>query len=157
VAEFVVEVAAESSAPAVGSTPPASENRTLATVPDLSKITSDLDPAPGLYEMTVADAMASGRPTVVSFATPRFCTSRLCAPVVDSLAAVQEEMGEEVNIIHIEVFEDFETLEPVKEMAEWGLISEPWTFVLDREGVIIAKFGGPVSPRELTESLTEEV
>jgi peroxiredoxin len=39
------------------------------------------------------------------------------------------------------------------EIGEWGLLSEPWTFVLDKEGKVAHKFGGPVSPRELTEAL----
>jgi hypothetical protein len=38
-------------------------------------------------------------------------------------------------------------------MDQWGLTSEPWTFVLDDEGKVAYRFGGPVSPRELTAAL----
>jgi hypothetical protein len=104
--------------------------------------------------MTVAEAMASGRPTVVTFATPAYCTSRLCAPVVHSVEAVYAKLGDEVNFIHLEIFKDFENLDYADEVVEWKLTSEPWTFVLDGDGEIVAKLGGPVSPRELTEVLT---
>jgi hypothetical protein len=152
-AEFVLEAQERSSSPAVGSVPPASENRTLETVPDIAMLTSGDDPIPALYQMTVAEAMASGKPTVVSFATPAYCTSKLCAPVIHSVEAVYAELGDEVNFIHLEIFKDFETLDYADEVEEWKLTSEPWTFVLDGEGAIVAKLGGPVSPRELTEAL----
>jgi len=153
-AEFVLEAQERSSSPAVGSVPPASENRTLETVPDIAKLTSGDDPIPALYQMTVAEAMASGKPTVVSFATPAYCTSKLCAPVVHSVEAVYAELGDEVNFIHLEIFKDFANLDYADEVEEWKLTSEPWTFVLDGEGTIVARLGGPVSPRELTEALT---
>lgn len=152
-AEFVLEAQERSSSPAVGSVPPASENRTLETVPDIAMLTSGDDPIPALYQMTVAEAMASGKPTVVSFATPAYCTSKLCAPVVHSVEAVYAELGGQVDFIHLEIFKDFETLDYADEVEEWKLTSEPWTFVLDGEGTIVAKLGGPVSPRELTEAL----
>lgn len=152
-AEFVLEVVDASSSPALGDLAPPSQNRTIETEPDLAKLNSGSDPTAGLYEITVAEAIDSGIPTVVTFATPQFCTSRLCAPVVDSVEAVYEEVGAAANFIHIEIFKDFETFEYTDEIEEWGLISEPWTFVLDGEGRVIAKFGGPVSPRELKQAL----
>ncbi len=152
-AEFVLEVVDASSSPAIGDLVPPSKNRTVETEPDHAKLNSGSDPIAGLYEITVAEAIDSGIPTVVIFATPQFCTSRLCGPVVDSVEAVYEEVGAAANFIHIEIFKDFETFEYTDEIEEWGLISEPWTFVLDRDGRVSAKFGGPVSPRELTEAL----
>jgi hypothetical protein len=152
-AEFVLEVVEQSSSPALGDLAPPSQNRTFDNEPDLAKLNSGADPIAGLYEITVAEAIDSGIPTVVTFATPQFCTSRLCAPVVDSVEAVYEEVGGAANFIHIEIFKDFETFEYTDEIEEWGLISEPWTFVLDGDGRVLAKFGGPVSPRELTEAL----
>jgi hypothetical protein len=152
-AQFTVEALAEPSAPAIGQVPPASRNRTLTSEPDLGLLTSDYDPEPGLYAMTVAEALVSGRPTVVTFATPAFCESRLCAPVVDSVKAVREDYADRANFIHIEVYKSFNPFEYADEMREWGLLSEPWTFVLDASGRVVERFGGPVSPRELAAAL----
>ena len=149
-AQLTVQVVEKVDSPNVGDTPPASHNRTLATEPDIAKLTSDISPEPGLYQLTVADALTSGKPTVVTFATPAFCTSRLCAPVVDSVKAVYADLKDSVNFIHIEVYKDFGP-PPVyaDEMDEWRLQSEPWTFVMDRAGKVVARLGGPVSPAEL--------
>jgi hypothetical protein len=152
-APFTVQIVEQSASPAIGSPAPASENRTLETEPDIAKLTSGSDPEPGLYQMTVAEALASGRPTVVTLATPAFCQTQICAPVVDSVEAVYDEYKEQVNFIHLEIYKDFQALETADEVAEWGLQSEPWTFVIDTNGNITARFGGPISPRELTEAL----
>ena len=154
VAQFTIETLDKSRSPGVGSQPPASVNRTLATEPDIAKLTSDPEPEPGLYQLTVADAVKTGKPTVVTFATPAFCESRLCAPVVNSVKAVYGEWKEAANFIHIEVYKSFNPLVYADEVEEWGLPSEPWTFVLDKTGKVVAQLGGPVSPRELTTVLT---
>jgi hypothetical protein len=152
-AQFAVQVNAESSSPAVGSIPPASKNRTLKSEADIKKLTSDIDPNPALYQLTVADVLNSGRPAVVTFATPGYCTSQLCAPVVDSVKTVYTQYKDQVDFIHIEVYKSFDPLVYADEMAEWSLTSEPWTFVIDGAGKIASKFVGPLSPEELTQAL----
>jgi len=152
-APFTVQIVEQSESPAIGSQAPASENRTLTTEPDIAKLSSDNDPEPGLYQMTVAEALESGRPTVVTLATPAYCQTKICAPVVDSVEAVYNEYKDQANFIHLEIYKDFQTLETADEVTEWGLASEPWTFVIDTDGTVVARFGGPVSPRELTEAL----
>jgi hypothetical protein len=151
--EFVVEVTETPGAPAVGSQAPATEGRTVATEPDLALLTSDPDPEPAFYQMTIAEALAAGKPAVVTFATPAFCQTDICAPVVDSVKAVYEEVGEAASFIHVEIYKTFDPLVVADEVNEWGLTSEPWTFVLDEEGTVVARLGGPVSPRELSQAL----
>lgn len=152
-APFTIQVNEATESPAIGSPAPASENRTLETEPDISKLTSGTNPEPGLYQMTVAEALESGRPTVVTLATPAFCQTQICAPVITSIEAVYETYKDQANFIHLEIYKDFQELVTADEVAEWGIPSEPWTFVIDADGNITARFGGPVSPRELTEAL----
>jgi hypothetical protein len=152
-AQFTIEVMADPSAPAIGEMPPATVNRTLDSQPDIAALTSDPQPEPELYRQTVADALISGLPSVVTLATPGFCESRLCAPVVDSLKALRPEYAGTANFIHIEIYQSFDPLAYGPEMDEWGLPSEPWTFVLDAEGVVAARLAGPVSPEELRAAL----
>lgn len=153
-AQFAVEVAEESQAPDVGDRPPASQNRTLETEPDIEKLASDWEPEPALYQMTIAAAMQTGQPTIITFATPAFCQTQFCAPVVNSVKEVYAAQGDQANFIHIEVYKEFNPeLVLADEMAEWGFATEPWTYVLDNEGKVAARFGGPVSPRELTAAL----
>ncbi|MCA9919630.1 MAG: hypothetical protein KC445_16845 [Anaerolineales bacterium] len=153
--QFTIEAKAESEGVAIGEMVPLSQNRTLATEPDINKLSSGNDPDPAFYQLTVAEAVASGKPTVVGFITPGLCESKWCAPVLNSVAAVRDEVGDAANFIHIEVYEDFQTLTFVPEMAEWGLQTEPYVFVLDASGQVTASLAGPVSPRELQQALDE--
>ena len=153
ISQFTIEAKEENTAVAVGEFAPLSQNRTLATEPDINKLNSGNDPDPAFYQLTVADAVANDKPTVVGFITPGLCETKWCAPVLNSVATVRDEVGDAANFIHIEVYEDFQALTYVPEMAEWGLETEPYIFVLDDEGRVVASLPGPVSPRELRQAL----
>ena len=160
VGQLGFEVKVTSSSPAIGSLAPRSLNKTGADGADLKEITTSPEPDPDLYRMTVADAVAEGRPTVVTFATPAFCSTATCGPQVDVVTALKGRYASQASFIHVEVYdnpveirEDFSKrrLSPVLE--EWGLISEPYTFILDGEGVIRSKFEGFVTEGELEAAL----
>ncbi len=152
--QLTVQVLDDITSPKVGETPPASHNRTLATEPDIHQLTSGLEPVPALYQMTVAEALTSGWPSLIVFATPGFCTSKLCAPVVQSVEQVQAVQPTGVNYLHLEIYQSFNPLVPAGEPEEWHLTSEPWIFILDKTGRVAARLGGPVSPQELIEQLS---
>lgn len=153
-AQFVIAVLDKAQAPTIGEAAPLSENRTLATEPEIQKLTSAFDPNPALYQMTVREAVAHKRPSVVSFSTPGFCQTAFCAPVLESAEMLFSEFGDRANFIHIEVYKAFNPeLVLADEMVEWNFTSEPWTYILDNTGRVAARFGGPVSPRELRAAL----
>lgn len=151
-------VAAKGRTPRVGARAPVVETR-VATGGDIRSITSDPDPAPRFYEMSLADAVGSGRPTVVVFATPAWCASATCGPVLDTVKDAARTMPD-VNFVHVEIYEnpqvaDQSMLRVVDAVEAWGLPSEPWVFVVDRNGVITAKFEGTVSAAELDAAVEE--
>ena len=149
-AQFTIEIKAEALSPDIGDAVPASQNRTLATEPDIEKLTSDSSPNLAFYQMTVADALVNELPSVIIFSTPAFCQTAICGPVLNSGEEVFETLGDKANFIHLEIYKQFNPeLILADEVTEWNLSSEPWTFVLDDEGRVTARLGGPVSPREL--------
>jgi hypothetical protein len=99
----------------------------------------------------VAGSLAAHKPFVVVFATPRFCTSRTCGPVVDVVDAVRRRFrGTDVRFVHVEVYRRNDpTLGVNRFMRQWHLPSEPWTFLVGADGRIKARFEGPVSVGEL--------
>jgi hypothetical protein len=103
-----------------------------------------LDPPCGMHEMSLDDALADGRPVVVTFATPAYCHTAVCGPSVEVLEQVRTsgDHGDTV-FVHCEIYADAgQTVgEPVK---DWGLPSEPWLFTIDREGVIVNRTDGPL-------------
>ena len=149
---FRLAVRERRAAPPVGLAAPATASRTLLDEPDLRRLTSDPAPEPGLYQLSIDDALANGRPLLLVFATPAFCHSRTCAPTLDVVKAVWRDHAGEVDAIHVEVFENPHEPSALEESAAflaWDLPSEPWVFVIDARGVIVAAYEGSVTDREL--------
>ncbi len=147
-----VVVRARSYSPAVGAKAPVSHTPTLATTHGaLGPLTTSANPDRRLYTTSVAQALDAQVPFVVVFATPKFCTSRTCGPVVDVVSHVRKQLSRTpVRFIHVEVYEHNDPARPYNRwMREWRLQSEPWVFLVGRSGRIAAKFEGPVSVREL--------
>lgn len=134
-----------------GESAPLSESRTTRSH-DLSEITTDPTPEPSFYEMTVAEAVESG-PSVLVFATPAWCTTQTCGPLLDQVKALSTEYPN-LNYVHVEIYDNidaasFEELVTVPAVAEWGLPSEPWVFVTDGSGIVTAAFQGVALDSEL--------
>ena len=151
-------VAPTSSVPAIGAAAPRTVQPVLRDVRDIAEIDSSVPPRPELHTMTIAEAIASGKPTLVAFATPAFCQTRFCGPVVEAVVApLAKEYARRASFIHVEPYILAEArkgkLVPIKEMAEWGLASEPYLFLLDREGRVAAQFEGISEHDEVARAL----
>ena len=151
-----VVVSANDPEPSPGEPAPASETPTLATVAgDASQLTTQRPPDEALLRYSVAESLRAKVPFVVTFSTPKYCTSRTCGPAVDVVEEVARRFeGENVRFIHMEVHED---LDPTKGfnrwMEEWHLDTEPWTFLVGSDGKIVERFEGAVSASELEQSV----
>lgn len=149
------EVKKEGTTPELGEKAPPADTPTASDVADLSEITTDSNPDPRFYKLSITEALNAGRPAVIVFATPKFCTSQVCGPTLSIVKDIAREFPK-VNFIHIEPYdldEVPEKLEPVSAVTAWGLPSEPWVFVIDPKGRVAAKYEGSVAPTELTEEL----
>ena len=148
----------ESASVAMGAPAPLSETLTLDDVEDVTEIDTSNPPIPEMHTMTIAEAVTSGRPSVIVFATPAFCLSRICGPTKDVVDELFEQYKSEVNFVHVEPYEldtarSGEGLFPISATTEWGLQSEPWVFLVDSEGFIAAKFEAVVTMDELKAAL----
>lgn len=145
-----LDVKPRSDSVAVGARAPPSATPTLASTHAVSELTTRVPPDRALLRYSIAGSVRAHKPFVVTFATPRFCTSRTCGPVVDVVEAVRRRFGSRVRFIHVEVYKrNRPALGYNRWMRQWGLRSEPWTFVVGRDGRVKAKFEGSVSVQEL--------
>jgi len=112
------------------------------------------DPPSPLHYISLDKALKNGKPTVVAFATPALCESKLCGPVVDEVLLVYQKLGpEKANFIHVEEFLPGDDFTPPPATLEnqspgfkaYGFTTEPWTLVIDKKGIIRARFEGPVT------------
>ena len=155
VSRFTVHVLEAPRTPALGTPAPRSHNLIASDVPDLRHIDTSDPPDPRLHQVRIADAIAQGKPQVIVFATPKFCTSRVCGPVVDVVRLLLPTYGDRVVFTHQEIWQDFATQRVSPTVEEWRLHSEPWIFVVDGQGIIRAKFEGLTTAREIAVALQQ--
>ena len=150
----------------VGQKAPASMNRTLGDGAPLEELSSAHEADPELYSTRIADALEQGRPTMVVFSTPSFCTSATCGPQVETVSQVRRKYEGQASFIHVEVYEnphevqgDLTRARTSPIMDEWGLTSVPewtnesWVFLVDGDGVVTARFEAYTSADELEAAL----
>ncbi|HKG34929.1 MAG TPA: hypothetical protein VKA89_00665 [Solirubrobacterales bacterium] len=139
--------------PQVGDRPPRVHTPTAEEVGgDLASIDTRLPPSTQ-HEQDFADVLGK-KPIVLLFATPQFCQSRVCGPVVDVTEQLKEEYGDEVTFIHMEIFNDNDPNKGARpQVRAFHLPSEPWVFVIDRAGVIRTAIEGAFGVNELDEAI----
>ncbi len=143
---IAVDIPLDSSAPSVGDAAPPSQSRTLTDVANIADLSTGETPDPGLYLISLADAVDAGKPFVVVFASPGFCTNAFCGPQAEVLSEVRGLFGDTANYVHVDLFENPEQVrlgeEPIETpiLEEWGLNTDEWTFVVNAQGVVVARF-----------------
>jgi hypothetical protein len=102
---------------------------------DLSKITTRIPPD-SQNRVNYAEALGK-EPIVLLFATPQFCQSRVCGPVVDVAEQAKQEYGDKAAFIHMEIYNDNDPGRGVRhQVRAFHLPSEPFLFTIDRHGVV---------------------
>jgi hypothetical protein len=155
VVRLPINVLASPSTPAPGTPAPRSRNLIASDVQDLRQIDTSDPPDPRLHQVRIADAIVQGKPQVIVFATPKFCTSRICGPVVDVVRTLLPAYGARVVFTHQEIWQDAAAREFFPTVVEWGLQTEPWIFIVDGKGIIRAKFEGLATAHEIEAALQQ--
>ena len=148
----------------VGDPAPASHTPTLADVGgDVRMISSDPTPDQSFYTVSVDTALARHTPFILIFATPAFCQSAQCGPTLNHLKLIKATSPSSVAFINVEpyilkytegrlqpVLDANNQLQPGQSVTQWGILTEPWIFAVDRTGVVRGSFEGVATDDELT-------
>jgi len=154
--ETLLSVSTNSVVPAVGQHAPQSNSKVLNSATDFADLTTDDNPNPAFYKLTVRDAASSGKPSVIVFATPDLCRTAVCGPVLTQMKQLAKQSAD-TNFVHVEIYEPIKKtnnkLVPVPAVVEWQLPSEPWIFVLDKDGRVFARYEGFITASEVESAL----
>ena len=175
VSRLRLDVLPESEAPRVGEQAKPIKTPTVSNVVDPAQLSSGTNPNLALYQISLDDALKSGKPTAILFATPAFCRTAVCSPSATVITGLQKKYGPQINFIHAEVYK-YPFNESVQKqgeasriaqaenrpltteersagfsdaMVQWGLPTEPWLYLIDAKGVIAARYEGGITNEEL--------
>lgn len=175
VAKLQLPVTERAVAPKVGDIAIAAETLTNDTVTDPAYLVSSTDVDEALYQVSLADALSQQKPIALLFATPGFCRTAVCGPSLTVFRDLQKSYGDKVIFIHSEIYrypfgDSFAQQNTIFQDAmregrgltdeerkvgvsdayyAWGLMSEPWMFLIDDQGVITARYEGGFTVEEL--------
>jgi hypothetical protein len=156
-------VAAQPSLPAPGQKALETQNLTIGDKdePESAIDSRAIDGAPipdrNLHQWTIADAIAQGRPALVAFATPAYCMSEFCGPVVDAVEELSKRYADRAVFIHVEIWHDNAKGEINQAAADWLFrnddLREPWLYLIGADGTILDRWGVLWDPREVGSEL----
>jgi hypothetical protein len=143
--------------PRVGEKAPLIHTPTAADVGgDLAKIDTRIPPDQ-MHRVDFADVLGK-QPIVLVFATPALCQSRVCGPVVDVAQQVADQYKGRADFIHMEVYNDNDPGKGIRpQLQTYHLPTEPWTFLIDRNGVIRDRIEGAYGVSELEQAMRKIV
>jgi hypothetical protein len=124
---------------------------------DLASIDTRIPPS-SMHDVDFADVVGR-KPVVLLFATAALCQSRVCGPVIDITEQVKAERGDDdVAFVHQEIYRDNDVGKGFRpSVAAWGLPTEPWVFVVGRDGRVVARYEGAFSAKELNSAIDKAV
>jgi hypothetical protein len=158
-----VTVRPAASLPNVGDRAIAVHTPTVASAHGNVKSIDTRVPPDDMHDVDLVDALKRHRPTVLLFATPALCQSRVCGPVTDVTEQVKSEYGDHADFIHMEIYQDNDVNKGVRpQVAQWGLCTrqgksvvcnEPFLFTINRRGNVVAQLQGAFSVSELEDAV----
>jgi hypothetical protein len=139
--------------PEVGERPPRVQTDTLASAKgDVSKIDTR-QPPDDMHKVSFADVLGH-KPVALLFATPQLCQSRVCGPVTDVEEQMKARYGDRMDFIHQEVYVDNNPQKGLRPpLNAFHLRSEPWLFVVNRDGRITARLEGSIGVRAFEQAI----
>ena len=160
--QSTIIVKANPDAPNVGEQAPAIKTKTVNDTNPINTLTSDPDPDPNLYAVSLDQALRQNIPVVVTLSTPGYCQTAMCGPQTKVLSDLSDSNSENIVFIHVEIFENPLEMKITgdpsvgvesESIIEWGISTEPWTFLIDQHGIINERYEGFVSKEELQEDI----
>src|ERR1700690_2848493 len=133
----------------LGQVAPRVHTKTLADVGgDISRITTYRQPDERMYQYSVDQALASGKPILLEFATPAHCTP--CDRQLQMIKSLLQKYQTKMIFIHMDQYNSPEAYKA------YHVPGDPWTFVIDSRGVVRFQEAGSMLYNEL-ESAVQSV
>jgi hypothetical protein len=151
-----VVVAKKSKSPVAGQRVPVVKTPTTSDPMNAHPLCSRKPKPCSMHAISLDRAVKSGKPTVVVFAAPAFCQTELCGPDVEIVQKVADRFAGRANFIHVEAYVNATTptdgkLAPA--LKAFHFDSEPWLYLIDKNGVVHDRISGAFASSELTSRL----
>jgi hypothetical protein len=144
--------------PLVGQILPPASTPTVSQSFDVNPICTQTPQCP-FHEHDLATVLGTGRPVVVLLASPAYCRTTACGPILEILMEQAAALPEDVVVIHSEVYKNPKAVDdltdavlaPLPTAYQMGF--EPCMWVTDRSDLIVARADIAVDRVEMAQLL----
>lgn len=105
------------------------------------------------HALTLTEALATGKPVAYLIGTPAHCQFGTCAPGLEFLINASKRLGDQLAVVHAEVYTDDKATVAAPAVDAYNLQFEPVLFLADATGTIVARLDGAWNQSELDETL----
>jgi hypothetical protein len=146
---FPFQVAAKPGAPAPGTSAPLAPSATVAAPMGVDPICTR-DPQCPLHTVSLSTVIGKGKPVAAMFATPAYCQTQYCGPVLDQLLPFRDQYAGKMEFVHVEIYRDSTATKVTSTVEAWNIPSEPWLFGIDGTGKIVGRLDGAMASDEIS-------
>jgi hypothetical protein len=124
--------------PKVGDKLPPFDTPTTADGRNVNPICTHQPPCP-LHDVTLTQALQSGKPVAYLIGTPAFCQTGVCAPILDNLITAHTRLGDKVAMVHAEVYTDNTATTTTPAVQAYNMTFEPCLWITDATGTVVER------------------
>lgn len=139
--------------PLVGTALPPFETPTVNNERGINPICTYLPAACSLHDITLADALALGKPIAYLVGTPAHCSTGTCSPALEALLQVSEQRQDSMTFIHTEIYTDDTATVVAPAVQALNMTYEPALFITNAQGIVVERLDAVFDANEINEVL----
>ncbi len=154
---FQVTNAASLEIPVVGRPLPPFDTPTTDDPRGVDPICTRLEGPCPFHDLTLTEALASGKPVVYVIGTPAHCQTGTCGPSLEVMIDVARQFADRAVFVHAEVYADQQATTVAPALTAYNLLYEPVFWTTDASGTVTRRVDIVWDREELTEILAAEI
>jgi len=139
--------------PLVGNKLPAFDTPTLDNARGVNPICTRPGEFCPFHDVTLTEALASGKPVLYLIGTPAYCSTGTCAPGLDALMTLAKSVGNKAVFVHAEVYKDTSATVAAPAVSEYKLTYEPILYITDAKGVLVERLDAIFDVKEMRSAI----
>lgn len=105
------------------------------------------------HDVTLTEALKSGKPVLYLIGTPAYCSTGTCAPGLDALMTLAKSVGNKAVFVHAEVYKDTSATVAAPAVSEYTLTYEPILYITDSKGVLVERLDAIFDVKEMRSAI----
>lgn len=101
------------------------------------------------HDITLTEALKSGKPVLYLIGTPAYCQTGTCTPALDALIDASKRLGDSVVFIHADVYKDKTATVAAPAVQAYKLTYEPVLYITDSKGILVDRLDSVFDVKEM--------